>query len=128
MLYDLLSDICKVGNMAKTNAEYNESSLIQDLKRWWDDQVGGSKDDPFAMPTPPKGTIFDVLPAIDSLGVVSGLITIEKHIGIEVPATVIRKGGYKDFQDLTNDLLPKVKALVEKKKQKPNKRPKKEAA
>ena len=114
--------------MSTAALEYDEASLISDLRTWWDDQVGGSKDDPFAAPPTPKGTIFDVLPAINSLGVVSGLITIEKHIGIKVPARVIRKGGYKDFDDMASDLLPKIKTLVEQNKQKPNKGSKKEAA
>lgn len=114
--------------MANDSSIYDEAALIRDLQSWWNDEVVGAADDPFARPAPPKGTIFDVLPAVDSLGVVSGLITIEKHVGIKIPARLIQKGGYKDFNEMTDDLLPKVKALVEKSKQKQNKVPKKEAA
>jgi len=114
--------------MSQSGSDFDETALIKDLKAWWDDQVGGAADDPFAVPKPPAGTIFDVLHAIDSLGTVSGLITVEKHVGFKVPARVIRHGGYKDFNDLVTDLLPKVGALVEKNKQKQSKGPKKEAA
>jgi len=114
--------------MAQGGSGFDEKALINDLKIWWDDQVSGGADDPFADSKPPTGTIFDVLPAIDSLGAVTGLITVEKHTGFKVPARVIRRGGYKDFDDLVTDLLPKVGALVEKHKEKQVKGPKKEAA
>lgn len=114
--------------MPEDDLEYDEKALLNDLKVWWDDQIGGGEDDPFAMPKPAEGTIFDVLPTIDSLGVVSGLITIEKYVGFKIPPHVIRQGGYSSFDELSADLLQKVKALVEKRKQKPTKAPKKEAA
>jgi hypothetical protein len=113
--------------MAVHSSDYDEAALTKDLQAWWDDQVGGLADDPFGAPPVPEGTIFDVLPAVDSLGVVSGLITIEKHVGMKVPARVIRRGGYKDFGDLTRDLLPKISALVERSKEKPGKRSKEAA-
>lgn len=96
--------------------DYSEGALTNDLRAWWDGEVGGA-DDPFADPKPPAGTIFDVLPAIDSLGIVNGLLTIEKHVGFEVPSRVIRRGGYGSFTDMTSDLLPKVRALVERRRQ-----------
>jgi hypothetical protein len=74
----------------------------------------GGEDDPFADAKPPTGTIFDAIPVVDSLGAVTGLITIEKHVGFKVPPRIIRRGGYNSFDDLIGDLLPKVRALVEK--------------
>ena len=92
---------------------YSEEALSADLRAWWDGEVGG-EDDPFADPKPAaSGTIFDVLPAIDSLGCVNGLLTIEKHVGFEVPSRILRRGGYSSFEDMTLDLLPKVRAMVE---------------
>ncbi len=92
---------------------YSESALSADLRTWWDGEVGGA-DDPFADPKPKvSGTIFDVLPAIDSLGCVNGLLTIEKHVGFEVPSCILRRGGYNSFDDMALDLLPKVRAMVE---------------
>lgn len=92
---------------------YSEDALSADLRAWWDGEVGG-EDDPFADPKPAaSGTIFDVLPAIDSLGCVNGLLTIEKHVGFEVPSRILRRGGYSSFKDMASDLLPKVRAMVE---------------
>jgi hypothetical protein len=100
--------------MADEDRSYNEDALVRDLRVWWDDQVGGGEDDPFADAKPPTGTIFDVIPVIDSLGVVTGLVTVEKHVGFKVTPRIIRRGGYSGFDDLVDDLLPKVRALVEK--------------
>lgn len=100
--------------MASDNAGYDESALVKELKEWWDEQV--SDDDPFAESKPPAGTIFDVLPAIDSLGMVSGLVAVEKHVPFKVPVRVIRRGGYNSFDDLVSDLMPKLRTLAEKHK------------
>lgn len=107
-----------------TADDFSEAALVDDLRAWWDGEVGGA-DDPFADPKPPSGTIFDVLPAIDSLGAVNGLLTIEKHVGFDVPSRIIRRGGYGSFDDMTSDLLPKVRAMVERRRQAT---PRKEAA
>jgi acyl carrier protein len=91
---------------------FDEQSLLADLKSWWDEQVG--KDDPFAPPKLPAGTIMDVLPVIDSLATVEALVLIEKYLPFEVPPSVIRPGGYHGFDDMTQDMLPKLQALVDK--------------
>ncbi len=71
---------------------YAEDALLADLRAWWDGEVEGTAD-PFANPTPgAAGTIFDVLPVIDSLSCISGLLTIEKHVGFEVPSRILRSG------------------------------------
>ena len=91
---------------------FDEQALLRELQAWWDDQVGVN--DPFAPPKPPSGTIMDVLPAIDSLATVTALIVIEKHLPCEVPPSVIRPGGYHGFDDLTQDMIPKLQAQVHK--------------
>jgi len=100
---------------------FDKKALLADLKTWWDAQVG--KDDPFALPKPPPGTIMDVLPNIDSLATVEALVVMEKHLPCEVPPTVIRPGGYHSFEDLTQ-----LQGLVDKHlgKQKDSTTPKKE--
>lgn len=99
-----------------TEQSYSDEALTADLRAWWDGEVGGA-DDPFADPKPAlSGTIFDVLPAIDSLGCVNGLLTIEKHVGFEVPPSILRRGGYSSFDDMTADLLPKVRAMMERRR------------
>jgi acyl carrier protein len=114
--------------MADNDQAYDENALTKDLRLWWDDQVSGGAADPFASPKPESGTIFDVIPEIDSLGAVTGLITIEKHTGFEVPPRVIRRGGYQDFDDMVSDLLPKVRVLVERQKKAPDSNSKKRDA
>jgi acyl carrier protein len=99
---------------------YSEEALLDDLRSWWDDEVGDG--DPFADPKQASGTIFDVIPTIDSLGAVNGLLTIEKHVGFEVPPRVIRPGGYASFEDMTADLLPKVRAMVARRQSAPRRK------
>ena len=90
---------------------YSEDDLAVDLRSWWDDQVADA-DDPFADPLPPKaGTIFEVVPVVDSLGVVTALITIEKHVKFEVPPSIIKPGGYRTFEEMLAHLLPRIRAL-----------------
>lgn len=102
-----------------THLGYSEDDLTADLRSWWDDQVADA-DDPFADPQPPPrtGTIFEVLPVVDSLGVVTALITIEKHVQFELPPGIIKAGGYRSFEEMVGDLLPKVRALVIKQRKK----------
>jgi len=90
----------------------DEAALLKDLETWWNEEVGGN--DPFAPPKPPAGTIFDALPAIDSLGVVAGIVVIEAHLPCKVPLRLIRPGGYNSFDDLVADLMPKLRDLVKK--------------
>jgi hypothetical protein len=93
-------------------AVFDENALMADLKTWWDEQAG--KDDPFAPPKPAPGTIMDALPVVDSLAVVEALVVIDQHLPFEVHPTVIRPGGYDSFKDMTQDLLPKLQALMDK--------------
>lgn len=94
--------------------DYADEDLIRLLREEWDEQAGG--DDPFAEPTPaPQDeTIYEVQPVVDSLGVVRILLTVEKHIGFEVPPCIIRRGGYSSFEDMIADLLPKIRTLQKK--------------
>jgi hypothetical protein len=105
---------------------FDEAALLQDLREWWDDEVGG--DDPFAPPKPPAGTLFDALPAIDSLGVVTGLVVVEAHLPCKVPPRLIRPGGYNSFEDLVTDLMPKLRALVKHAHRRKDVTPKEEVA
>ena len=91
---------------------YSEEALIADLKTWWDKQVS-TDDDPFADPPRSRiGTIFEVVPVLDSLGVVSALVTIEKHLDFQIPPQVIKPGGYSCFDEMISDLLPKIRTLI----------------
>jgi len=92
--------------------DYSEDDLVADLKVWWSDQVADA-DDPFADPRSPReGTIFEVVPVVDSLGVVTALVTIEKHVNFKVPASIIKAGGYRSFEEMRAHLLPRVRSLA----------------
>jgi hypothetical protein len=97
--------------MSINDLGYDETALAADLKTWWEEEGGGA-DDPLAAPKIPAGTIFDAVPAIDSLGVVAGLLAIEKHVPFKIPVRIIRRGGYDGFDDLKNDLIVKMRALA----------------
>ena len=95
-----------------SDLDYSEDDLAADLKVWWDDQVADA-DDPFVDPRPPReGTIFEVVPVVDSLGVVTALLTIEKHIHSKVSPRIIKPGGYRSFEEMLAHLLPLVRTLV----------------
>ena len=116
------------GEVKSVAVGFDEKALLADLKAWWDEQVG--VDDPFAPPKAATGTIMDALPEVDSLATVTALIVIEKHLPCEVPPSVIRPGGYHGFGDMTQDMLPKLQALIDKqrRKQADNATPEKETA
>jgi hypothetical protein len=111
--------------MAGDDSSFDEQTLVADLKSWWDSEVS-AVDDPFALPKMPAGTIFDALPAIDSLGVVSALLTVEKHVPFKVTPKLIRPGGYNSFEDLIADFTTKLKALAAKHNNSNTPKPKKE--
>jgi acyl carrier protein len=95
----------------RTNPSYSEEALTADLRKWWKEQVT-DEDDPFSAPrTPRSGTIFEVVPAVDSLSVVAALVAMEKHLDFEVPPRIIKPGGYRDCEEMIADLLPKVRDL-----------------
>jgi hypothetical protein len=97
--------------------DYSEDDLAADLRDWWADQVAGD-DDPFTDSRPSKaGTIFEVVPVVDSLGAVTALVTVEKHVNFKVPPSVIKAGGYRNFEEMMGHLLPKIRALAVKKRQ-----------
>ena len=110
-----------------TASIFDATALTAELQGWWDEQVV-NPDDPFADAAAPTGTIFDVLPVLDSLAAVTGLIAIEKHVPFKVTARVIRKGGYKSFDDMMSDLMPKLEKLAAKHAEKVGTAMKKNAA
>lgn len=89
--------------------EYSEPDLTNDLREWWDEEVVGVND-PFTEPKPASGTIYEVQPEVDSLAVVKRLVIIDKQVGFEIPPSVVRRGGYRSFDDMVADLLPKIRA------------------
>jgi hypothetical protein len=61
-----------------------------------------------------EGTIYDLLPQIDSLTVVRSFAALEVLLEIEIPCEIVKRGGYSSNDEFTRDLLPKLKSLFEK--------------
>jgi hypothetical protein len=53
---------------------------------------------------------------IDSLVVVSLLVSVEPQVGFELPESVVRTGGYKSVDAAVDHLLPRIEAEWKKKK------------
>jgi hypothetical protein len=96
---------------AITKAEFDEieQALREDLKRWWEDEKADLEADP--MPADPEmDPLWEGMPEIDSKSVVKASPIIRQHVGADLDPKLIRKGGYDSFDDLANDLLPRVRA------------------
>jgi hypothetical protein len=55
-----------------------------------------------------SGSIWK-MPSIDSKRVVSLLVELEGILGCRLPSALIRRGGYKNTDDLVNDLKQKIR-------------------
>ena len=103
------------GSEMSSDLGYSEDELMAKLQDWWDDQLAAAADDPFADPPPTTGTIFEVIPVIDSLSVVTALVKIETHVNFKIPVSIIKPGGYNSFEEMTGHLLPAVREMAAKK-------------
>jgi hypothetical protein len=78
-----------------------------DLRCWYDDR----KNDPAAPPlNPATSGAFGHVPDVDSKAVVTASSVVKKHLGVKLDSKLIRRGGYDSFDDLCDDLLPKLRA------------------
>ena len=102
----------KGGSEMSSGLGYSEDDLVTELRGWWDAQLAGAADDPFANPPPATGTIFEVIPVIDSLAVVTALVTIEKYVHFEIPVSIIKPGGYETFEEMMGHILPEIRVLA----------------
>jgi hypothetical protein len=95
---------------AVTRTEFDalESDLRRDLERWWEDEKSDLEADlpPADLTTDP---LWDGVPEIDSKAVVKASPVVRRHTGADLDPKLIRKGGYKSFDDLAGDLLPKLR-------------------
>jgi len=61
-----------------------------------------------------EGTVYDLLPQIDSLTVVRSFAALEVLLDVEIPCEIVKRGGYSSQEEFTRDILPKLKNLFEK--------------
>ena len=88
---------------------FPERELLAALEQWWEKEVD---DDPFADPAK-KGTLYDLLPTVDSLTLVNMLLTLESLLGFSLPISVIKRGGYRTKEEMTKHLLPRIRRAFE---------------
>ncbi len=92
----------------RQSSGFPEDEITSSLEEWWDSEVSAREADPFA---PPRGTLYDVVVAIDSLSSVNALIMIERHVDFEIPAQVIKRGGFRNREEMIAHIVPKVRDL-----------------
>ena len=93
---------------------FPESETREALFNCWKDEAeerGAFADNENAVE---EGTIYDLLPQIDSLTVVRSFAALEVLLEIEIPCEIVKRGGYSSHEEFTRDLLPKLKSLFEK--------------
>ena len=91
--------------------------LIDDLLKFWNDQ---SLDwDEMVLAAGDESSIgddsvdlWDDMPEVDSKAVARSSPIFEQHLGIALDVRLIRAGGYVDFQDMVDDLVPKMAELA----------------
>lgn len=89
--------------------------LLQRLSEWFDNETT-SIDEVIAnsAPTGTGGSVVSARPAIDSKRVVDATVITEEILGIELPPEIIKPGGYDSFQEMADDLIPKLKQVFTK--------------
>ena len=82
--------------------------LKADLDEYWDEQQA-SWDSKVESAEPTQGELglWDGIPNIDSKEVARMTPIFEKHLGPVFDVKHIRAGGYKDINDLIEDIVPK---------------------
>ena len=93
---------------------FPESKVKAALIRFWTDESLERSKDPFAPAPKMSGTLYDLLPELDSLTIVQSFLTVEKILGLKIPVRLIRSGGYKSQNEFLADLLPKFRNHFEK--------------
>jgi len=95
----------------------SEADIEAALDKWWEgEQVDAAlPGDKPALPDIMKPGI-----EIDSHRAVRALVALEEVVKFEIPETVIKEGGYADYDEMKADLTPKLLGLCEKKRKKEN--------
>lgn len=95
---------------------FPEAEIIEALKAFWAEETGSSAKlgSPFGTPKKGGGTAFDVRSELDSLRAVEVLLVVEPIIGIELPDSVIKLGGYNSCDEFVEQFVPAVQAVFDK--------------
>lgn len=88
---------------------FPEEDVISILRDWFESEAPEeSKEDP--------NTLYAIPIALDSLRVVSILLTLEEKMDFEIPISVIKRGGYRSSTEMLEHLVPRIRNAYEKAK------------
>jgi hypothetical protein len=96
-------------------AEFPHADVVDALQQWWDAEAEDS-----ALPgdQATKPEIMRPAIEIDSHRAVRALVALEEVVKFEIPESVIKEGGYENFDEMTDHLIPRIVALYEEKRKK----------
>jgi hypothetical protein len=95
-------------------AQFPQKTIEAALIKWWAEEALERSDDPFAPVPNTSGTIYELLPSLDSLTIVRSFLVIEKILEINVPVSLVKPGGYHSREEMLTDLMPKLRRYWEK--------------
>jgi hypothetical protein len=98
-------------------ASFPESKIRTALLDFWNEKTAEMEDDPFAREKPAKGTLYELVPELDSLTVVNSFLLVEKILEFNLPAKIVKAGGYTSPKQMLDDLLPKIRKEYDKQRQ-----------
>jgi hypothetical protein len=97
----------KTPSITKDQFDACGPAMIAHLRRWYEEY----KQNPDAPPAnPATAAVWEDMPDIDSKAVVKTSPIWKKFLGTNLDPRLIRKGGYRSFDDLVSDLLPKLRS------------------
>jgi hypothetical protein len=94
---------------------FPEDAVRAALDQWWTDETADA-----ALPgdAPAVPDIMKPAVEIDSHRAVRALVTLEEILKFTIPETVIKEGGYDDFDEMKAHIIPKLHEAFEKKRKK----------
>lgn len=104
-----MSEVLGKDELAK-QFEEKKARLIAELEAWYateTESIDGEVE--AAAPAGEGGSVISVRPAIDSKRVVDATLVTEEVLGIELPPEIIKPGGYDTFEEMIEDIVPKLK-------------------
>lgn len=105
----------------KRSGTTHQDGLESELRSWWEQQEAtwdGRVDSSLESEVPGETGLWDAMPTIDSKVVTETSPIFERHLGMPLDVTKIKRGGYSDIEDLISDLVPKMRELAQVRKSK----------
>jgi hypothetical protein len=95
----------EISTITKRKFDAIEAQLRAALQEWWKEEAQS-----FDAAVAGTAAVWEGMPEIDSKAVVKASPVIRKFMGADLDPKMIMQGGYASFDDLANDLLPKLRA------------------